>query len=114
MTASARIQTAQADAIACTPTSRLSNLPTYVFAWLDELKADARARGADLVDLGMGNPDQPTPQPILDAIARAYSDPATHGYPPFRGTERFRQAVASFMKRRFGVTVDPEEEILCL
>jgi LL-diaminopimelate aminotransferase len=96
------------------PSPRLTNLPTYVFAWLDELKADARARGADLVDLGMGNPDQPTPRPILDAIAAAYSDPATHGYPPFRGTERFRQAVASFMKRRFGVTVDPEEEVLCL
>jgi LL-diaminopimelate aminotransferase len=97
-----------------TPSTRLTSLPTYVFAWLDELKADARSRGASLVDLGMGNPDQPTPQPVLDAIAAAYSDPATHGYPPFRGTERFRQAVASFMKRRFGVTVDADEEVLCL
>jgi LL-diaminopimelate aminotransferase len=97
-----------------TPSTRLTSLPTYVFAWLDELKADARARGANLVDLGMGNPDQPTPQPVLDAIAGAYSDPATHGYPPFRGTERFRQAVASFMKRRFGVAVDPEAEVICL
>jgi hypothetical protein len=54
------------------PTSRLTDLPEYVFAWLDELKASARKRGADLIDLGMGNPDQPTPQPIVDAIAAAY------------------------------------------
>jgi LL-diaminopimelate aminotransferase len=85
-----------------------------VFAWLDELKAEARARGADLIDLGIGNPDQPTPQPIVDAISAAYADPATHGYPPFRGTEQFRQAVAGFMKRRFGVEVDAEHEVLCL
>src|SRR4051812_4677540 len=99
---------------AITPSARLTNLPTYVFAWLDELKAEARAGGADLVDLGMGNPDQPTPQPVLDAIAAAYADPTTHGYPPFRGTERFRQAVASYMKRRFGVAVDADAEVLCL
>jgi LL-diaminopimelate aminotransferase len=96
------------------PTPRLTNLPTYVFAWLDELKAEARARGADLIDLGIGNPDQPTPQPIVDAITAAYSDPSTHGYPPFRGTERFREAVAGFMQRRFGVEVDAEHEVLCL
>ena len=114
MTASARIQAAEADALACTPTRRLSDLPTYVFAWLDELKAAARARGADLIDLGMGNPDQPTPQPIVDAIAAAYRNPANHGYPPFRGTPRFREAVAHYMQNRFGVDVDPETEVLCL
>src|SRR5690348_10759415 len=65
------------------PTHRLTALPTYVFAWLDELKAAARQRGADLIDLGIGNPDQPTPQPIVDAIKRAFDDPRTHGYPPF-------------------------------
>src|SRR4051794_6556367 len=98
----------------CAPTRRLSDLPTYVFAWLDELKAIARARGADLLDLGMGNPDQPTPAPIIDAIAAAYRNPATHGYPPFRGTPRFREAAARFMQARFGVDVDPETEVLCL
>src|SRR3954469_24783771 len=82
-------------------TRRLSSLPTYVFAWLDELKADARARGIDLIDLGMGNPDQPTPPQIVDAIVNAYRDPRTHGYPPFRGTDEFRAAVARFMRRRF-------------
>src|SRR5215475_294592 len=80
------------------PSRRLTDLPTYVFAWLDELKAAARERGADLIDLGMGNPDQPTPAFIVDAIAKSYADPSTHGYPPFRGTERFLEAVAGFMK----------------
>jgi LL-diaminopimelate aminotransferase len=96
------------------PSKRLTDLPTYVFAWLDELKAEARAQGADLIDLGIGNPDQPTPKAIVDAITAAYADPSTHGYPPFRGTEQFRQAVARFMHRRFGVDVDPEREVLCL
>lgn len=96
------------------PTHRLTDLPTYVFAWLDELKADARSRGAKLIDLGMGNPDQPTPQPIVDEIAAAYADPKNHGYPPFDGTPRFREAVSRYMKARFGVDVDPNGEVLCL
>src|SRR5829696_3311381 len=112
MSASVRIETAVPEAVTAMPTHRLSDLPTYVFAWLDELKAAARARGADLIDLGMGNPDQPTPQPIVDAIASAYGDPANHGYPPFRGTSRFREAVARYMRNRFGVDVDPETEVL--
>src|SRR5215468_4257420 len=89
------------------PTHRLTDLPTYVFAWLDELKADARARGAKLIDLGMGNPDQPTPKPIVDAINAAYADPKNHGYPPFDGTPEFRNAVARYMQARFGVAADP-------
>ena len=96
------------------PSARLTDLPTYVFAWLDELKADARARGIDLIDLGMGNPDQPTPSAVVEAITRAYADPSTHGYPPFRGTSRFREAAARFMRDRFGVEIDPEHEVLCL
>ena len=97
-----------------TPSKRLTSLPTYVFAWLDELKAAARAHGASLIDLGIGNPDRPTPKVITDAIAEAYADPATHGYPPFKGTPRFRSAVADFMRARFGVDVDAETEVLCL
>lgn len=96
------------------PTHRLTDLPVYVFAWLDELKAAARARGAKLIDLGMGNPDQPTPQPIVDAIAAAYANPKNHGYPPFDGTPEFRNAVARYMQSRFGVTVDADREVLCL
>ena len=86
-----------------------------MFAWLDELKAEASARGADLIDLGMGNPDQPTPAPIVEAIAAAYADPQNHGYPPFRGTEQFRH-------RRRGIHAPPlwrrpptpASEVLCL
>jgi LL-diaminopimelate aminotransferase len=85
-----------------------------VFAWLDELKEAAIAGGADLIDLGMGNPDQPTPAPIVEEIGRAWRDPSTHGYPPFRGTQRFREAAAGFMGRRFGVNADPKTEILCV
>ena len=96
------------------PSRRLTELPTYVFAWLDELKAVARSKGADLIDLGMGNPDQPTHASIVRAIASAYDDPSNHGYPPFRGTERFRHAVSSFMKRRFGTAVNAVDEVLCL
>jgi LL-diaminopimelate aminotransferase len=96
------------------PTHRLTALPTYVFAWLDELKAAARARGTDLIDLGIGNPDQPTPPSIIDAITKAYADPRTHGYPPFRGTTRFRASASGFMERRFGVAVDPEREVVCV
>lgn len=96
------------------PTARLTSLPTYVFAWLDELKAAARARGASLVDLGIGNPDRPTPPEIVEAVQRAYGDARNHGYPPFRGTERFRGAVAAYMRERFGVAVDAEREVLCV
>jgi LL-diaminopimelate aminotransferase len=96
------------------PAHRLAALPTYVFAWLDELKAAARARGARLIDLGIGNPDQPTPPAVVEAIATAYRDPRTHGYPPFRGTESFRRAAAEFMRARFGVVVDADREVLCV
>ncbi|MEO5567458.1 MAG: aminotransferase class I/II-fold pyridoxal phosphate-dependent enzyme [Gemmatimonadaceae bacterium] len=114
MSASVRHHPTTPPGLQCAPTPRLSDLPTYVFAWLDELKAAARARGADLIDLGMGNPDQPTPAPIVEAITSAYRNPAHHGYPPFRGTSRFREAVAKYMRSRFGVAVDPETEVLCL
>ena len=112
--ASLRASTAAVPTADLVPSKRLTDLPTYVFAWLDELKAKARARGADLIDLGMGNPDQPTPPSIIDAIARAYSDSSTHGYPPFRGTKPFRESVARYMKARFGGEVDPASEALCL
>ena len=69
---------------ATVPTRRLTGLPTYVFAWLDQLKAAARSRGASLIDLGIGNPDQPTPPAVVAEITRALSDPTNHGYPPFR------------------------------
>ena len=97
-----------------TPTRRLTDLPTYVFAWLDELKAAARARGRVLIDLGIGSPDQPPPPVVVEAMVDALRSPASTGYPPFRGTARFLGAVSGFMRRRFGVEVSPAREALCL
>ena len=96
------------------PAERLSALPPYVFARLDELKANARAEGLDLIDLGMGNPDGATPQPVIDAAIAALKDPKNHGYPPFEGTANFRQAITSWYERRYGVTLDPDGEALPL
>jgi LL-diaminopimelate aminotransferase len=97
-----------------TPADRLSALPPYVFARLDELKARAREQGLDLIDLGMGNPDGPTPQPVVDAAIAALQDPANHGYPPFEGTASFRRAITEWYHRRYNVVLDPEGEALPL
>jgi LL-diaminopimelate aminotransferase len=93
------------------PAHRLTKLPTYVFAELDELKEAARKRGADLIDLGMGNPDRPTPATIVKAIQAGVANVANHGYPNFKGKPEFRQAVSGWMKRRYNVDINPENEI---
>ena len=92
----------------------LDSLPPYVFAELDRLKADARQRGVQLDDLGIGSPDRPTPPSIVEALQRAVADPATHGYPPFRGVPVYRESIGRFMQRRFGVGVDPDSEVVAL
>ena len=92
----------------------LASLPPYVFSELDRLKADARRRGLTFTDLGIGSPDRPTPAPIVDALERAASDPSTHGYPPFRGVPTYLASVSRFMRRRFGVEIDPDTEALAL
>ncbi|MBC7822485.1 MAG: aspartate aminotransferase [Candidatus Parcubacteria bacterium] len=97
-----------------TPADRLRTLPPYVFARLDELKANARAQGVDLIDLGMGNPDGATPLPIVEAAIEALKDPKNHGYPPFEGTASFRRAITNWYHRRYGVTLDPDSEALPL
>jgi LL-diaminopimelate aminotransferase len=97
-----------------TPADRLSALPPYVFARLDELKARAREQGLDLIDLGMGNPDGPTPQPVVEAAIAALQNPANHGYPPFEGTASFRRAITDWYRRRYGVELDPDGEALPL
>jgi len=93
------------------PARRLTKLPTYVFAELDELKAAARLRGADLIDLGMGNPDRPTPAPIVKAIQEAVANPKNHGYPDFKGKPALRQAISDWMKRRYQVEINPDNEV---
>ncbi len=96
------------------PADRLSKLPQYVFARLDELKANARAQGVDLIDLGMGNPDGATPSPIVEAASEALQDAKNHGYPPFEGTANFRKAITDWYRRRYNVDLDPDGEALPL
>jgi LL-diaminopimelate aminotransferase len=96
------------------PADRLKALPPYVFARLDELKANAREQGLDLIDLGMGNPDGPTPQPVVEAAMAAIQNAANHGYPPFEGTASFRRAITDWYRRRYDVELDPDGEALPL
>lgn len=93
---------------------RLQALPPYVFARLDELKARAREQGLDLIDLGMGNPDGATPEPVIEAAIAALKNPANHGYPPFEGTASFRRTITAWYKRRYSVDLDPDSEALPL
>jgi LL-diaminopimelate aminotransferase len=96
------------------PAERIQQLPPYVFARLDELKAKAREQGLDLIDLGMGNPDGATPQPVVEAAMAALQNPANHGYPPFEGTASFRRAITNWYHRRYNVVLDPDSEALPL
>ena len=90
---------------------RIEKLPPYLFAEIDRKVAEAKARAADIISFGVGDPDLPTPQHIVDALASAVSDPATHRYPSYTGLPEFRRAIAAWYSRRFGVTLDPDEEI---
>jgi LL-diaminopimelate aminotransferase len=93
---------------------RMRSIPPYLFADLDRKRAALRAKGIDVINLGIGDPDLPTPPHIIDALAAAARDPATHVYPPYEGTAEFRRAVAAWYGRRFGVTLDPDREVLTL
>ena len=94
------------------PSSRLDRLPPYLFAELERKIREKRAAGVDVISLGIGDPDTATPQPVIDALAQAASDPGTHQYPSNRGRPELREAFARFYARRFGVTLDPETEII--
>ena len=91
---------------------RIKRLPPYVFNIVNELKAAARARGEDIIDFGMGNPDQPTPQPIVDKLCEAAQRGDTHRYSLSRGIPRLRQAVCGWYKRKYDVDLDPETEAI--
>jgi len=93
---------------------RIRQLPPYLFAKIDALKAEERKKGKDLIDLGIGDPDLPTPPHIVAALAEAARDPGTHRYPSYVGMEAFRTTAAAFMKRRFGVTVDHARQVCCI
>ena len=95
-------------------TKRLALLPPYLFAELDKIKQELRASGQDLIDLGIGDPDLPTPQPIIEKLYQAARKPQNHRYPSYQGLLSFRKAVADWYFRRFRVKLDPQEEILTL
>jgi LL-diaminopimelate aminotransferase len=92
--------------------SRLDRIPPYLFAQLERKISEKRAAGIDVISLGIGDPDTPTYAPIVEAAQRAVADPSTHTYPSNRGRTEFREAVAAFYARRFGVTLDPETEVM--
>ena len=91
---------------------KIRRLPPYVFEQVNRLKASARARGADIIDLGMGNPDLPTPKAIVDKLCEVVRDPRTHRYSSSRGIPGLRRAQAAYYARRFGVKLDPETQIV--
>ncbi|MEO5799899.1 MAG: aminotransferase class I/II-fold pyridoxal phosphate-dependent enzyme [Gemmatimonadales bacterium] len=94
------------------PTERLQQIKPYVFATLAEKKRARLATGATIVDLSLGSPDQPTPQPIVDALVAAVQDRSRDGYPDFSGDVTFKRSFAAFLGRRFGATVDPMTQLV--
>ncbi|HYI98599.1 MAG TPA: LL-diaminopimelate aminotransferase [Thermoleophilaceae bacterium] len=92
--------------------ARLDRLPPYLFAELERKIADKKAAGVDVISLGIGDPDTPTPELVVDALAAAAGDPGTHAYPSNRGRAELRTAVTGFYERRFGVALDPETEVI--
>lgn len=94
--------------------SRLKQLPPYLFAEIDRLKHEAVGQGLDIIDLGVGDPDLPTPPHILKRMAEATRDPRNHRYPTYEGLLEFRQAVAEWYWNRFSVVLDPATEVLTL
>src|ERR1700677_2347636 len=94
------------------PSKRLERIPPYAFAQLERKIAEKRAAGVDVISLGIGDPDRPTPALIVAAMQEAVSEPETHRYPSNRGREDFRGAVRDFYERRFDVKLDPESEVI--
>lgn len=91
---------------------KIRRLPPYVFEQVNRLKASARAAGADIIDLGMGNPDLPTPQGIIDKLCEAVQDPRTHRYSSSKGIPGLRKAQANYYARRFGVKLNPDTQVV--
>src|ERR671914_529807 len=94
------------------PSSRLDRLPPYLFAELERKISEKKAAGVDVISLGIGDPDTPTPGPVVEALVGAAKDPGTHRYPSNRGRPELREAFARFYQRRFDVALDPDREIV--
>ena len=93
---------------------RVEQLPPYLFARISQLIAQKRAEGVDVISLGIGDPDVPTPEYLLDVLRKATTDPANHRYPESDGLPQFRQAIARWYQTRHGVTLDPDKEVVPL
>ena len=96
------------------PSRRVGSIPPYLFAELDRRLAAKRAEGVDVISLGVGDPDLPTPSHVVETLREAVLDPATHRYPSYIGSLDFRRSVAAWYSRRFGVELDPETEVMAL
>jgi len=94
--------------------ARLKQLPPYLFAELDRKKDEVRAKGVDVIDIGVGDPDLPTPDHIIDSLCKAAHEPRFHRYPSYSGMNDFRKAVAAWTLKRLGVTLDPLKEVVSL
>ncbi len=94
--------------------TRLKMLPPYLFVELDRKKAEAIKKGMDVIDLGIGDPDLPTPQFIIDKLNETSKDSVNHHYPSSQGLASFRESAANWMKRRFNVNLDPDKQVVCL
>ena len=93
---------------------RLDKLPPYLFSAIDAAKAAAVARGVEVVDLGIGDPDRPTPPALVDLMQDAVADPRWHRYPAQRGSAALREAISAWLAQRYGVSADPRTEVLVL
>jgi len=93
---------------------RLLKLPIYVFAQLDKIKAQQIAKGADLIDLGMGNPDIPPPPEVVSTLVESLKNPENHRYPSFEGSPEFKEAAAHWCKKQYNINIDPEHEVVTL
>jgi LL-diaminopimelate aminotransferase len=93
---------------------RMDHLPPYLFARIDEMKGEKQRQGVDIIDLGVGDPDLPTPGHIVEALCTAARDPKNHHYPSYTGMLAFREAVADWYRGRFSVSLDPKKEVLAL
>jgi LL-diaminopimelate aminotransferase len=93
---------------------RIETIPPYLFAEIDKKKEEAIKRGVDIINMGIGDPDQPTPNNIIKKLRESVQDPKTHDYPPYAGTAEFRQAVALWYKNRFRIDLDPDKEVMAL
>ncbi|MDR1871674.1 MAG: LL-diaminopimelate aminotransferase [Deltaproteobacteria bacterium] len=93
---------------------RLKALPPYLFKELDRLRDEVKAKGVDVIDLGVGDPDRPTPGLVIEALKKAAEDPKNHQYPVYSGMNSFLEVVAAWYKRRYGVVLDPKTEVCSL